>query len=194
MDFSKKQKIGLIIIIAIILFITSIFYFNRNQDNNTEVISKNNKKSEEINKNNSSIQVYICGEIKKPGVYTLKTGDRLERLIELAGGTNVAADTSTLNLAQKLKDEDYIKVPKVLDSQSNGGAVSPAKTSDGKVNINTASKEQLEELPRIGESYAKRIIDYREKNGFFKDAEELKKVSGIGDKMFESIKDKICVR
>lgn len=117
------------------------------------------------------------------------------KLIELAGGVNETADTSTLNMAQKLKDEDCIKVPKVQQGQTaNNNSASSSKSDGGIVNINTATKEQLEDLPRIGESYAKRIIEYREKNGSFKDITELKKVSGIGDKMFESLKDKICVR
>jgi competence protein ComEA len=203
MDLTKREKIGLIVFIFIILLIVSVMYFNKNKSETVEVISKDKveaaapENSGNAAKSKSEITVYINGEIKKPGVYTLKDGERAEKLVELAGGFTNNADPSLINLSMKLKDEDFIKIPSKLQTASATGISGNTNTTQGEpaalININTADKEQLKELPRIGDAIAQRIIDYREKSGFFKDIKNITDVSGIGPKMFENIKDKITV-
>lgn len=199
MDLSKREKYGLIIFIILIITVVSYFYYSNYKKNSIDVISNDSSISENENESNNSkseISVYICGEINKPGVYSLLQGDRLIKLIQLAGGFTHVADTESVNLAEKLEDEAFIKIPSVMiDSNGeiiNSSSIISAQTS-GKININTASREELESLPRIGEALAQRIIDYRESNGRFKDINELNNVSGIGDKIFEGLKDKITV-
>lgn len=206
MDLTKREKLGLTIFAIILLTLISIMYFNKN--NSVEVLSKNtvetsnnqdsNNSNTISNQTNGTITVYINGEINKPGVYKLLDGDRAEKLIELAGGFNKNADTSSLNLAMKLKDEDFIRIPSKLQNvqtASNTTTITNSGnlTAAALININTADKEQLKELPRIGDALSQRILDYRNKMGNFKDIKDLRNVSGIGPKMFENIKDKITV-
>lgn len=199
MDLTKRERYGLIIFIIAIITVVSYFYYNNNKKNSIDVITKESNMSEEGTeniKNKNEISVYICGEIIKPGVYKLSEDDRLLKLIEMAGGFTQKADPQAINLSEKLKDEDFIKIPSVIIN-SNGEALVTDNTTlaqtTGKININTATREQLETLPRIGEAIAQRIIDYRESNGKFKDINEINNVSGIGDKIFEGLKDKIAV-
>lgn len=219
MDLTKREKIGLTIFVIIMLLLVSIIYFNKNGNGNSavEVISKNveekadtssnsvipsNTATTTSSKSEADIKVYISGEIVKPGVYTLSPGDRAERLVELAGGYTKNADTTALNLAMKLKDEDDFKIPNKLQGStlvptttvsplSGTSSSTPNKTAI--IDINSATKEQLMDLPRIGEALSQRILDYREKMGAFKDIKDITNVSGIGEKMFENIKDKISV-
>ncbi|MCX7903573.1 MAG: ComEA family DNA-binding protein [Caloramator sp.] len=189
MDLTRREKIGLAVFLFIILFITS-FYYYKDKRNNEMMVIKTSREQENIKENNfKEIKVYICGEVKKPGVYTLLEGDRLYNLIDIAGGFTDKAAKENLNLAMKLKDEDYILVPSIESTSNN-----QIKNSNSKININTASIEELKTLPRIGDAIAQRIIEYREKNGPFRDIKDIKNVSGIGDKMFENIKEKITVR
>lgn len=198
MDLSKREKIGLCVFSVIIVFIISFNYYkNKRNSLETVIIEKNevNKKDVKAIEENETITVYICGEIKKPGVYTLKKGERLARLVQLSDGFTENADTTLINLAARLKDEDFIRIPPKNNLRTNNlsQGMQIKSLSEEKININTANKEQLKSLPRIGEALAQRIIDFREKNGLFNKIEDIKKVSGIGDKMFESIKDKITV-
>jgi competence protein ComEA len=204
MDLTKREKTGLIIFLIITLLIVSIMYFYKSRSDTTLVIDKNKNTltGDEVTSNSSKIKsdikVYISGEVKKPGVYTLNDGDRAEKLIELCGGFTNNAETSFLNLAMKLKDEDFIKIPsKLLNNElsntSMPNTTNPLQGAAALININTATKEQLMDLPRIGDAMSQRIIDYREKMGSFKDIKDLTNVTGIGPKMYENIKDKITV-
>jgi competence protein ComEA len=198
MDLTRRERTGLIVFGIIIIFIVSFTYFSNSKNDTIEVISKENKAVENTGKITAAdkISIYICGEIAKPGVYDLNEGDRLNKLIDLAGGFTENADKESVNLAAKLSDEDFIKIPSKIagnNAANSAGTVSTLSSENGKININSASKEQLEELPRIGEAIAQRIIDYRENNGRFKDIKDIMNVSGIGEKIFENIKDKITV-
>lgn len=180
MDMSRKEKIGLIVFALIVLCISSIKFYSKNDSNEFTVYKSDNSQPH-------TIKVYICGEVKNPGVYKIESDKRIVDLVEMAGGITENADINNINLALKLKDEDYIKIPsKNLNNINNN-------QSDTKININTATVEELKKLPRVGDAIAKRIIEYREKYGRFKRIEDIKNVSGIGDKMFENIKDLICV-
>ncbi|WP_143287288.1 helix-hairpin-helix domain-containing protein [Caloramator quimbayensis] len=192
MDLTRREKIGILVFSLILIFTLSFSYFKNKNASKIEVMNEKAISKEENIEKMDDIKVYITGEVKKPGVYSLKNGDRAEKAVELAGGFTERADKNSINLAMKLKDEDYIKVESTQSSSSSIQTNIQINLSN-KININTADKEQLKTLPRIGDSLAERIIDFRNKNGPFKRIEDIKKVSGIGDKMFENIKDKISV-
>lgn len=141
------------------------------------------------------VVVHVTGAVSTPGVYTLPSDARVDDAVRAAGAT-AEADLSQLNLAQKLADGQKITVPAIGSvSGSEGTATTPADaSSDGAlVNINTASLEELETLPSIGEVRAQAIITYRETNGGFRTIEELQEVSGIGEKIFADVAPHITV-
>jgi len=177
----KNSKIlGSIALICVILILFYIGYKNSdNGENSQQVLIE---KSEEEKK---EIKAYIVGEVKKPGVYSLTDGDRVEQLINKAGGFIDTADISSINLAQLVSDQMKIVVSK--KGAVNSGSVT--QNSQGKICINSADKEQLMKVPGVGDVTAQKIIDYREKNGGFKSIDELKKIDRIGDKTYNKIKD-----
>lgn len=150
----------------------------------------------------------ISGAVKNQGVYTLKKGARLNELITAAGGLKTNAQIKNVNRALILNDQDKIRIPykgekitkkAIVESYSSDSAEpnSAEVASDtsvaenNKVNINTADAAQLQKLNGIGEKKAQQIISYRQKNGQFKAVDELKQVSGIGDKTFAGLKDQL---
>ena len=134
------------------------------------------------------ICVYVCGEVKTPGVYELPASSRIGEAVEAAGGmTEEAADTF-LNLAGHMTDGQKIEVP----SREEAKALKEQQES-GLVNLNTAAKEQLMTLTGIGESKAEDILNYREQNGGFRTKEDLMQIPGIKERVFEKIKDQITV-
>lgn len=159
------------------------------------------KEDKEENSTNKEIAVYISGCVKNPQVVNLKSGSRLQDAVDMCGGLLPEADANAVNLAVVLEDEEHYIVPAKGDinvgqnadgkAQSTGLAGESAGTK--KININTADKTELMQLPNVGEKTAERIISYREKNGEFKTIDDIKNVSGIGDKKFDGFKDSIDV-
>ena len=148
-----------------------------------------------------TVQVYICGAVASPGVYTLPGGSRVVRAVEAAGGFLPDAEEKILNLARKIEDGEQITVwtreeaenMEITETpQQNTGGTEQASGS-GKVNLNTAGKEELMTLSGIGESRADAIIAYREANGPFGSIEEIMNIEGIKGKMFEKIRGSIEV-
>lgn len=145
------------------------------------------------------IYVDVKGEVHHPGVYQMKAGNRVKDLIEAAGGFTPLADGQKLNLAQLLEDQMVIVVPKKGEEVNSELAQAPTSQKkevgkEGKVNINTATVEELKTLKGIGEKKAEAIIEYRKKNGSFKNKEELMKVRGIGKKLYESFQERVIVQ
>lgn len=138
----------------------------------------------------STLFVHICGEVEKPGVYELPEGSRVYEAVEEAGGFTEDAAADYVNLAQILEDGWKVEIP----SKEGQTEVFAGIADDGRVDINTAAKEELLTLPGIGESRAESIIAYREKSGGFSRIEDIMKVEGIKEGMFAKMKDKICVR
>jgi len=170
---------------------------NNNVKNNS--ISTNNKEVT-IPIKDKSIVVEIKGEVKKPDVYTLNENAIIKELIEEAGGLTENADLSNINRAKKLQNHELVYIANKNDitkESRNTNTNSESNTSNSQgisntiVNINTATIEQLKTLNGIGDSKAKSIIEYREQNGGFKSKEDIKNVTGIGEKMFERIKEQI---
>lgn len=124
------------------------------------------------------MQVEIKGAVKNPGVYTLKFQDTISSLINASGGLLENGDDSSLSYTQVLKDKDVIVIPE--------------KKEQPKISINSATQEELQTLSGVGPSIASRIIEYR-KNNTFQTLEQIKEVKGIGDGLFNKIKDAICL-
>jgi competence protein ComEA len=137
----------------------------------------------------AQIFVHILGAVEQPGLYQLREGDRAVDAVAAAGGFTDAADQAQLNLARFLVDGEQIYVPALGETP----ATAPGTTAGGKVNINTADEPTLETLPRVGPAMAQRIIDWRTANGNFTTIDDLKSVTGIGDKTFEGLKDLVTV-
>lgn len=141
----------------------------------------------------------VKGEVYHPGVYQMKAENRVKDLIEAAGGFTPLADDQKLNLAQLLEDQMVIVVPKKGEEVNSELAQTPTPhkkevEKEGKVNINTATVEELKTLKGIGEKKAEAIIEYRKQNGSFKNKEELMKVRGIGKKLYESFQERVIVQ
>lgn len=147
------------------------------------------------------IVVHITGQVVNQGIVKLEEGSRVIDAIEAAGGAKADANLSKINLAYLLEDGMKLYVPSVKDkedeeyisSSSSNGETTNSKEAL-KVNINTATSEELQKLPGIGASMASRIITYRKENGKFSKIEDLKNVSGIGDAKFNNIKSYIYVK
>jgi competence protein ComEA len=147
------------------------------------------------------VLVDVRGAVAKPGVYSLPSGSRVQDALALAGDVSNGAETRGINLARKLNDGEQLYIPTAseataapLATTSKGDkAPTPTKTPLGKINLNTATIEQLDVLPGIGPAIAERIVEYRTQNGGFKQVEDLKKVRGIGDVLFNQVKDFITV-
>jgi competence protein ComEA len=134
------------------------------------------------------IRVYINGAVRKPGVYLVYGEDRLEDVLVMAGGLTEDADPARVNLALLVRDEAHFYIPRI------GEAIPTASPVVGKVNINTASVEELQALPGIGAEKASAIVQYRQQNGLFSREEDLLLVPGIGPKTLESLLESITVR
>jgi len=191
----KKKMAGSLVIFAVFAVCLAVGYF-------TSKPAASLKEEEIFAQEPSSavqevqtITVYVNGEVVRPGVYSLAAGSRVKDAVEASGGFTAAADRKRVNLAKKVRDEDYIFIDTQGDSQGSSGGASAAGTgSGGMININTATKEELMTLPGVGEVTAQKIIDYREKNGDFKKVEDLTKVDRIGEKTLAKFKDKIEAR
>lgn len=194
------KSIILAFVCSLVLIIGGLFYFNQNKTEDYSGVSfsnisneTNNKDEKAEDKHDEKIFVDVKGAVKHPGVFETTKDKRVKDLIEEAGGLLDDADTSTLNLSQKVKDQMVIYVLKHGEKPkqiSDGGSSS---SNADVININTANKEQLMKISGVGKTKAEAIISYRDKNGDFKKKEDITKVHGIGKATFEKIKDKIEV-
>lgn len=194
------KSIILAFVCSLIVIIGGLFYFNQSKTEDYSGVSfsntsneTNNKDEKAEDKHDEKIFVDVKGAVKHPGVFETTKDKRVKDLIEEAGGLLEDADTSTLNLSQKVKDQMVIYVLKHGEKPkqiSDGGTSS---SSGDVININTANSEQLMKISGVGKTKAEAIISYREKNGDFKKKEDITKVRGIGKATFEKIKDKIEV-
>jgi len=146
----------------------------------------------EQDRSDSTIQVYICGEVKHPGVYEFDQDARIISAIEAAGGLTKKAAPESINQAQKMEDGQQIYVPSETEQQEMSTEKS-GENSEGLISINQATKEEFMTLPGIGEAKADSIISYREEHGNFQSTEDLMKISGIKEGVYNKIKDYITL-
>ena len=196
----------------------TIIYASFNSDVKTvepEVIalSDDEEKDEIITEAVETIFIDIKGEVENPGVYEMQLDDRVIDAVQMAGGFTDEATTDNVNLSKKLKDESVIIIPSYLKDYENvtikndyeidinddivqsekNESDEKIESSSNLININTASVVELMSLDGIGESKAKAIIEYRDINGDFENILDIKNVSGIGESIYEKIKDYITV-
>lgn len=218
--YRKQIIISIVVAIILIGIISSSIYFSSKKKSEKKEIIKEDKviKKNDINKTetpNEKIKVDIKGQINSPGIYELPNESRVIDVVNIAGGLTEDADTSVINLSKKINDEMVIIIyskdqvknfekTKEIEKQvqekctkneeyslNNDACIKTESIMTGKVNINTATKEELMSLQGIGESKANDIIKYRETNGNFNSIEDIKKVTGIGESVFASIKENI---
>lgn len=212
-NLNKKQKI--ILISTLVIMVIFIGYYIIKKTNNAKYINleveeneleisdnKENKLINEEEKSQNEIIVHVIGAVKEGGIIKLNEGARISDVIEAAGGITDDADLSKVNLAYIVEDGQKIYIPNINDKEVTTNVTKEA--GDGvikengiqslkKININKASQTELETLNGIGTSTALKVIKYREEHGKFKNIEDIKNVSGIGDAKFEAIKDDICI-
>lgn len=142
-----------------------------------------------------SVVVDVKGAVQTSGVYEVDSGKRVVDVIEEAGGFTKKADEKQINLAEQVRDEMVIYVPKqgeeVKAWSGGGGEGGESEQGNEKIALNAAKESELEELPGVGPAKAKAITDYREEHGPFKKVEDLVNVSGIGEKTLEKLKDQL---
>ncbi|MCY8454804.1 helix-hairpin-helix domain-containing protein [Bacillus spizizenii] len=205
MNWLSQHKKAIILAASAAVFIAVIFFLasGKNKEPMKQTVStetENTEVKQEAFKDesNETIVIDIKGAVKHPGVYEMRTGDRLSQAIEKAGGTSEQADEMQVNLAELLQDGTVVYIPKrgeeTAVQQGVGGAIQSDGGKGALVNINTATLEELQGISGVGPSKAEAIIAYREENGRFQTTEDITKVSGIGEKSFEKIKSSITVK
>lgn len=215
-EHQKYFMYGFLLLFVCMSF--TIIYVSFNSDVKTvepEVIalSDDEEKDEIIEDTFETIFIDIKGEVVNPGVYEIQIGDRVIDAVQMAGGFTNEATTDNVNLSKKLKDESVIIIPSYLKDYENvtikndyeidinddivqsekNESDEKIESSSNLININTASVVELMSLDGIGESKAKAIIEYRDINGDFENILDIKNVSGIGESIYEKIKDYITV-
>lgn len=180
MLFRRVQIINILLVV--------IFIFSGCTRRSDVMIASRQEKTTTARKSSSkdSIYVYICGEVKHPGVYKFSKDDRIVAAIK--------ASAESINQAEKMKDGQQITIPsKKQVTKKETTDVNATQSSSGKININTASVEELKTLSGIGESKANDIISYREEHGSFTSPEDIMKIQGIKEGIYNKIKDKITI-
>lgn len=200
MDIDKIKK-GLKIFLIVILIIVFINIMNKDFFNQSDGEVKVDRAFDTGSKDSLSeadaeegyIYTHITGEIKKPGVYKMKAGTRMDDLVKEAGGLTEDADIDLINLSEKLVDEERIIVPaKGASNNTDETSHAASAVQTKKININTADLYELTSIPSVGEKTAQKIIDYREKKKF-KKIEDIMNIEGIGENKFKNMKDYISV-
>lgn len=187
---------------AIIIGVCIYFYQNKQEDYSyLEVSNEEAIQANIIEQENTKIVVHIIGQVINQGIVKLEEGARVIDAIEAAGGATKEANLEKVNLAYILEDGSKLYIPSINDKEeeeysiiSNTSGQKDTEKKTLRVNINTATSEELQRLPGIGEAMAIRIITYRKENGKFSKIEDLKEVSGIGEAKFNNIKSYIYIK
>lgn len=202
MKLTDREKVLAFVFLCLLVLTVSYYHFRLKAEGSEEpsfVIEKDEVSRDVFNQEGapapeegigSAIYVDIGGAVKNPGLYELEKGARVKDGITAAGGIVGNADTSQINLAKKLNDEEKLYIPKVGEQAPTQSVQAPSPAAKGPVSIQNGSKEDLMTLPGIGEKTADSIIEYRMAHPFTA-VEDLKEVPGIGDKTFESLKNNI---
>lgn len=218
-----KENMIKVVVITLLLFLyvgsfiyisTKIIKTEKGSENETNVLAKEDLKEEtNIETSVKEIVVDVKGSVKKPGVYKIKENSRVTDAIDAAGGLSKNANTRFINLSKLLSDGDVVVIysneeiedakkedkivvetPCICEEVKNDACYKEETTNtNGKININTATINELMTLTGIGESKAKLIIEYRTQNGNFKDIKDIMKVKGISETLFSKFKENITI-
>lgn len=199
--YEKQTKIAVIALVVI----TALLLFGGNGENEEIVVDQIGETENELtieeesemsdHETASKLVVDISGCVKNPGIYEVQDGTRLHQVIEMAGGLTDDADINVINQAELVTDGQKILIPEIVEltEETDSTGTQTDYIYNGKININQADSNTLQQIPGVGPATADKIIQYRDTNGRFQNIEELKNVSGIGEKTFEKMKDQICV-
>lgn len=200
---NKKNKIKIVAVPVLVIAAVLFFWLNSGSDEikidegNSSAIEEDGVSQQEVNSTQSHLYVDIGGEVMKPGVYEVSDGTRLFEVIDKAGGLTEDADIDGINRAETVQDGQKIMIGRhgenPDENRDSYSANNVTDSGEDKVNINTADAAALQTIPGIGPSKADRIIEYRESEGKFNEIDDIKNISGIGNKTFESIKEYITV-
>ena len=223
LNYIKQNKKILLIIVTLIIAVLIGYYYTKEKseykvssylENNIINESKTNQvvnnidqeESKEEDSKQNKIIVHISGAVAKEGIIEVEEDSRISDIIDKAGGLLENSNLDEINLAYKVEDGMKIHIPtneeinknEEVEVSDNQYLYSEKKESkeeiiNKKININTATEQELDQLKGIGQSTANKIIKYREENGKFKNIEDIKNVSGIGDAKFDGIRDEITV-
>ena len=143
------------------------------------------------------VVIQVAGEVRRPGVYRLSAGQRVQDAVRLAGGLTAKADLAGVNLAQKAEDGRQVIVPARGAAVAAAGSATPSSGSgappSAPINLNTATPEQLDQLDGVGPATAQKILAYRQEHGGFRSVAELDRVPGIGPARMAALKDRVTV-
>lgn len=195
--WSPREKKLAIALVAILVFAIGALLWNQDdislQNTSLPMYQQQAEpKAKEVEKQAQIATIDVKGAVKKPGIYKLTMPVRLYQLLEAAGGTSEVADVNRINLAKVIADGSMIYIPKKGEQMPTEASPIQNKETD-KINLNTATLEELETLEGLGPTKAKAIIQYRGEHGGFRSVDELLQVSGIGERTLERIKEKIFV-
>lgn len=196
------RKYPYLLAIPVVLAAVAFFYLSKEPESpaaDPALFSTESSMAATTESKNQEWFVDVKGAVKKTGMYRITQGMRLMDAIDLAGGFTAEADQNQVNFSKLLTDQEIIYVPKVgeeiptITETPQQGTSTAASGTTQKININTADATELQQLSGIGEKKAADIIKYREENGSFQAVEDLTKVSGIGEKTLENLKDSITI-
>lgn len=186
MCIGRREQLIILLILAAVIFGCGYQYAQYKKPVAEQAVLWEEEQEDRVTES-PELMVHVTGAVEKSGVYQLPAGSRWVDAVNLASPLPTA-DLDQLNLAAPVTDGQKIIVPTVGDGTTPAAAPTTGKST---VNINTADLGELDALPGIGPALAQRIIDYRQANGGFKTVEDLKNVSGIGEKKYNDIKDLI---
>lgn len=212
MDWLRKNRKFIFIVLGCLLFLVLYHYSpilmqpNEEEDyiQQDDLFAGSSVEETAIDGNNVEeglqdklLIVDVKGAVKNPGVYEATEGDRVNDIIKKAGGMLDKGEKNGVNLAMKVTDEMIIYVPYIGEEDSiisESGNQTSLSSDEELININKASETELTELPGVGPSKAAAIIEYREQNGGFSTKEDIKNISGIGEKTYEKLEAFITIK
>lgn len=200
----KINKIITFVFGAIAILVFGGMYYSNAMHQEHAVVSQTEKdqpceeaenSTEEIEQSQATIFVHVCGAVKRPGVYELETDARVCDAIKAAKGLKKKAADTDVNQAQKVSDGEQVYIPYRSNNTAEESAegTSTGNDASGKINLNSATQEELTTLPGIGDAKAASILAYREEHGAFASIEEIKNISGIKDGVYTKIEAYITV-
>ncbi len=201
----KAGRVGAIVLLLTIAILAINMFFFAGESHEFAIekagaAQADNGSSDEVALNapvrqeTATVSVYVTGAVASPGVFELPEGSRAIDAVKAAGGMDGEAVSEAVNLARRIQDGEHIHIPREGElQQADDGLQEASDEATGCININTADAQTLENLPGIGPATASKIVADREMNGPFASLDDLTRVSGIGTKKLESLRDYACV-